>query len=82
MGHKMVHFIVAVWSVIFIVSCSQQPAEEPIKIGLSVNLSGRGGMSGEHIRDGAMLAVRDVNERGGINGRPLELLVRDDEVGV
>ncbi|MBU0909755.1 MAG: ABC transporter substrate-binding protein [Proteobacteria bacterium] len=58
-------------------ACKQTP--EPIKIGLVINLSGRGGMAGEHIRDGALLAVREVNEGGGINGRPLILLVRDDE---
>ena len=52
---------------------------EPIKIGLSINLSGRGGTAGEHIRDGALLAVDEVNNNGGINGRPLLLLVRDDE---
>ncbi|MEW6520341.1 MAG: ABC transporter substrate-binding protein [Thermodesulfobacteriota bacterium] len=54
-------------------------ASEPIKIGLAINLSGRGGMAGEHIRDGALLAARVVNESGGINGRQLLLLVRDDE---
>lgn len=59
-------------------ACDAPPAE-PVKIGLSINLSGRGGMAGEHIRDGAMLAVRQVNESNGINGRQLQLLVRDDE---
>lgn len=59
------------------ISC-RQPAPE-VKIGLSVNLSGRGGVAGEFIRDGAMLAVKEVNENGGINGRPLRLIVRDDE---
>jgi branched-chain amino acid transport system substrate-binding protein len=56
---------------------NQQPA--PIKIGLSINLSGRGGEAGEHIRDGALLAVAGINSSGGVNGRPLELLVRDDQ---
>ncbi len=58
-------------------SCNQQ--QEPIKIGLAINLSGRGGEAGEHIRDGALLAVEDVNSVGGINGRPIELLIRDDK---
>ena len=62
---------------IFIGGCDR--TSEPIKIGMSINLSGRGGTAGEHIRDGAMLAVDEVNKSGGINGRPLELLVRDDE---
>ena len=62
---------------IIIVSCSQSPSK-PIKIGLAVNLSGRGGEAGESIRDGALLAVKEINEQRGINGRHLELLVRDD----
>ncbi|MFH2122713.1 MAG: ABC transporter substrate-binding protein [Pseudomonadota bacterium] len=59
-------------------ACSPQP-EEPIKIGLSINLSGLGGEAGEHIRNGALLAVDEINAQGGIQGRPLLLLVRDDE---
>lgn len=53
-------------------------APEPIRLGLAINLSGQGGEAGEHIRDGALLAVDEVNAHGGINGRPLELLVEDD----
>lgn len=59
-------------------ACDRQ-SHEPIKIGLSINLSGRGGEAGEHIRNGALLAVDEVNAKGGIHGRPLILLVRDDE---
>jgi len=62
--------------VLFFSSCNQP--QEPIKIGLAINLSGRGGEAGEHIRDGALLAVEHVNNSGGINGRLLELLIRDD----
>jgi len=52
---------------------------QPIKIGLAINLSGRGGAAGEHIRNGAMLAVEEIHNNGGVRGRPLELLVQDDE---
>jgi branched-chain amino acid transport system substrate-binding protein len=60
-----------------LISCSREP--ESLKIGLSINLSGRGGTAGEYIRDGALLAVDEINANGGINGRPLELLVEDDK---
>jgi branched-chain amino acid transport system substrate-binding protein len=53
--------------------------KEPIKIGLSINLSGRGGTAGEYIREGAMLAVAEINKKGGIHGRPLSLLIKDDK---
>ncbi|MDA3969783.1 MAG: ABC transporter substrate-binding protein [Desulfobulbaceae bacterium] len=59
------------------VACSQEP--KPIKIGLAVNLSGPGGSVGAHIRDGALQAVEDINNQGGVKGRPLQLLVRDDQ---
>ena len=52
---------------------------DPIRIGLAINLSGQGGTANEYVREGAMLAVEEVNRQGGINGRPLELLVKDDE---
>ncbi len=78
MFHNMVRIVGSLYALMVLVSCSQPPPE-PIKIGLSINLSGRGGAAGEHIRDGAMLAVDEVNKGGGINGRPLLLLVRDDE---
>ncbi len=58
-------------------ACKPQ-ARNPLRIGLAINLSGEGGAAGEHIRDGALLAVDAVNAGGGINGRPLELLVEDD----
>jgi len=53
--------------------------KEPIKIGLSINLSGRGGTAGEYIRDGAMLAVSEINKKGGIHGHPISLLIKDDK---
>jgi branched-chain amino acid transport system substrate-binding protein len=58
-------------------SCDK--SQKPIRIGLAINLSGRGGEAGEHIRDGALLAIEHVNNSGGINGSPLELLIRDDK---
>lgn len=48
---------------------------EPVKIGLAINLSGRRA----YPRRGALRAGRVVNESGGINGRPLVLLVCADE---
>ncbi|MGD2029666.1 MAG: ABC transporter substrate-binding protein, partial [Desulfobacterales bacterium] len=53
--------------------------KEPIKIGLVVNLSGRGGTAGEYIREGAMIAADEINKKGGIQGRPISLVIKDDE---
>lgn len=52
---------------------------EPIRVGGAFNLSGRHYDLGVSGRDGATLAVEDLNAAGGVGGRRLELLVRDDE---
>jgi ABC-type branched-subunit amino acid transport system substrate-binding protein len=50
----------------------------PILIGALAPLSPPGWVeAGRHLLAGFELAVADVNEAGGIEGRPLELLVRD-----
>lgn len=57
----------------------QAVAEDPIKIGLIASLSGPSAKSGEAITRGMMLAISEINADGGVLGRPLELLRRDDE---
>ncbi len=64
--------------VVLLFSCNTDQPLTPIFLGLAINLSGRGGAAGEDIRDGAILAVNTINKAGGINGRPLKLLIRDD----
>lgn len=54
-------------------------AEEPIKIGLIASLSGPSAKSGEAITRGMTLAISEINASGGVLGRPLELIRRDDE---
>ncbi len=49
-----------------------------VQIGALVPLSRPGWIeAGQHLLAGLELAVRDVNAAGGIDGRPLELVVRD-----
>ncbi|MGH3440551.1 MAG: ABC transporter substrate-binding protein, partial [Nitriliruptorales bacterium] len=56
------------------------PAEgEPIKIGMATTLSGSIAIFGEANRNGAQLAVDELNEAGGVLGRPVELIVQDDQ---
>ena len=52
--------------------------KEPVRIGLLAGLSDRGSDFGESVRDGVMLAIEQQNLAGGINGRMIELIVRDD----
>lgn len=57
-------------------SCS---SEETIRIGFIGGLSGRSADLGVAGRNGVMLAVEQKNAAGGIDGKQLELVVRDDE---
>lgn len=52
---------------------------DPIKIGFSGCLTGRLADLGVYGRNGVMLAVEEVNQLGGISGRKVELLIRDDK---
>lgn len=54
-------------------------APKPIKIGLPVVLTGLSSRIGVAGRNGALLAMDEINAAGGIKGRPIELLVRDDK---
>lgn len=56
-----------------------QAAEDPIKVGLVAALSGQSAKSGEAITRGLTIAIEEINASGGILGRPVELVRRDDE---
>lgn len=54
-------------------------AEEPIKVGLVAALSGQSAKSGEALTRGLTVAIEEINAQGGVLGRPLQLVRRDDE---
>lgn len=54
-------------------------AEKPYKIGTLQPLSGPGAAGGKTALVGVQMAVDRINKSGGVNGRPIELVVADDE---
>ena len=54
-------------------------AQETMKVGLVAAMSGQSAKSGEAIVRGLSLAIDEINAKGGVLGKKLELLVRDDE---
>lgn len=54
-------------------------ALEPIRIGVSGPFTGGSSPMGISMRDGIRLAAREINDAGGILGRPVQLIERDDE---
>lgn len=53
-------------------------AADPILIGFSAPLTGDAAGSGQESLDGAKLAVSEINAKGGILGRPVQLMEGDD----
>lgn len=52
---------------------------KPIKIGFSGGLTGRASEVAVEARNAVILAVEEINNQGGINGSPLELVISDDQ---
>jgi branched-chain amino acid transport system substrate-binding protein len=52
-------------------------AQDTIKVAAIVELSGAGATAGTNFKNGATLAVKEINASGGILGKKIELLVSD-----
>ncbi len=81
------HLFVALASVAVLFAASvgprdaagQTPAGEPYKIGVTYPLSGPQGAWGQLLVPAMEIAVRHANDAGGVNGRPLALVVEDSK---
>ena len=71
----LLRWATGVCGVLLLAGCAS--AAEPIKIGYLATLTGEGATWGQHESDGAKLAVKEINEKGGLLGRPVELIVYD-----
>ncbi|MBF0231587.1 MAG: amino acid ABC transporter substrate-binding protein [Desulfamplus sp.] len=66
----------ALFTLLFIIlSCTRD--EPPVVIGAALTLSGPGLYAGEEVRDGLLLAADEINQQGGINGRKIQIMVRN-----
>jgi len=61
------------------VATTNAQAADPIKIGMVAPLTGPGAESGRFQTQGAKLAAEEINKAGGVLGRPLELVIEDDQ---
>ena len=55
------------------------PAAEPIKIGCTISQSGRYADAGSYYKEAYLMWQDDVNAKGGLLGRPVKLIIYDDE---
>lgn len=77
---KSLFLIIFIIVLIFLLSVCEK--NEIIKIGYVGTLTGINSELGVYGRNGAQIAVDEINLSGGLNGKPLELVVRDDENNV
>jgi urea transport system substrate-binding protein len=54
-------------------------ATQPLKMGILVSLTGVHAIFGETMLHCAQFAQKEINDRGGIEGRKLEFMIEDDE---
>ncbi len=74
----LVGLVIIVLIIIFAYHSSGTPAETgPIKIGFIGPLSGDAASYGESMKNGAALAVDEINKAGGINGRQIAMIYED-----
>src|ERR1700755_1956099 len=74
----MRHFPCAGLAILLSLAAGQALAQEKLKIGVIVTLSGPAAALGQQVRDGFNLAVQDLG--GKMGGRDVEVVVADDEL--
>lgn len=72
-------FLIATLTLLSLCLSGCEKLKGPIKIGLATTLTGPSSTSGIHSRNAVMLAVEQLNQSGGIHGRQVELIVKDDK---
>ncbi|WP_207802576.1 substrate-binding protein [Motiliproteus coralliicola] len=64
--------------VVLLAGCSPSQSSDPIRLGVVLPLTGAFQTYGQQGLNGATLAVEQINAAGGVLGRPLQLVVRDN----
>jgi len=52
---------------------------DTLRIGAILALTGNSAANGQSMRDGLLLAVEEINKRGGVNGSKIDLAIADDK---
>jgi branched-chain amino acid transport system substrate-binding protein len=73
------HLLAAAVTVLSLTTALPGFAQETLKLGLVAAMSGQSAKSGEAIVRGLSLAIDEINAKGGVLGKKVELVVRDDE---
>jgi branched-chain amino acid transport system substrate-binding protein len=75
---RRARYAFVVFFVFALMASTQSNAADPILIGFSAPLTGDAAGSGQESLNGAKLAVAELNAKGGVLGRPVQLVEGDD----
>jgi branched-chain amino acid transport system substrate-binding protein len=75
---RMIYHRVVLAGLMVVLTCFGRAAE-PLKIGMVAPVTGPQAESGRYEIQGAQLAVEEINKAGGLLGRPIELVIEDDQ---
>ena len=74
----LIVIVVIGFSVTFYVHKQQKETKDIIKIGAVLPLTGIAHIHGQNVKDGIDLAVKEINNKGGINGKKMVVIYGDD----
>jgi len=85
---KRLHLVAWLAAALLVAACGSSPgggtsnansySGKTIKLGAILSITGAGGVYGPQSRDGANLAVKQINASGGVNGAQIALTINDD----
>lgn len=75
---KLISTVICALGLTFTLAAAAQ-AQEPIKVGAIFPLSGGAGPQGQHVTQAIKAMAEVINEDGGVLGRSIEIVMRDDE---
>ncbi len=73
---QILQFFITLFFFLCLTDCS---SPNPIRLGFCAELTGKHAVIGTNARDSAQLAVDKINAEGGINGIPIQMIVRDNK---
>ena len=89
MSKKITLIVLAFFASIFLVACGKSPdvtanakgtkIGDTIKIGVNMELTGAVAAYGKAEQNGIKLAVDEINKAGGVDGKKLELVTKDNK---
>jgi len=84
---KRLHLVTWLVAAVFVAACgsagggtsnTSSYSGKTIKLGAILSITGAGGVYGPQSRDGMNLAVKQINNSGGVNGAQIALTINDD----